>query len=146
MLEPKPPYILYADDDPDDSMLFSEAVSQLDVKVSLDIVEDGLSVINHLERKLPDIIFLDLNMPRKNGKECLHLIRSNKKFSNVPVIIYSTSSAKADIDECYEAGANFYVIKPFHFSDIIATLKKIFGINWKTKFVIPSKQQFVIKS
>ena len=138
-------YVLYAEDDPDDSLIFEEAISKLNLEIKLAIVTDGVSVISHLQDKIPDIIFLDLNMPLKNGLECLHAIRNDVRLSHLPVIIYSTSSSVKDIEECFREGANFYVIKPFHFSDIIETLERIFGINWKLGVSKTPRQQFVLK-
>lgn len=137
--------VLYADDDPDDSMLFSEAIKHISLKINLVLANNEKSMINQLQTTKPDLIFLDLNMPGRSGKECLRAIRSNGSYKQIPVIIYSTSSANSDIDECYSAGADYYVIKPYSFKDIIKTLQKIFAMN-PTHDGQTSKQQFVLKA
>lgn len=135
--------VLYADDDPDDSMLFSEAIKLVNLQIKLVLAENEKSMNEELKKTKPDLIFLDLNMPGRSGKECLKAIRANYEYKQIPVIIYSTSNASSDIDECYRAGADYYVIKPYSFSDIIKTLQKIFAMPL-THSGQKSKQQFVL--
>src|SRR6478672_4937519 len=108
--------ILLADDDPDDRELFTEAAESHDV--SVESVPNGIELMQTLihAAALPDFILLDLNMPEKGGKECLHEIRQYNKFDSVPVIIYSTSSSKKDIEDTFSMGANLYITKPNSFS------------------------------
>lgn len=136
--------ILLADDDLDDSSLFAEALEELGTPFSFKHVEDGEELLNHLQNNsLPDIIFLDLNMPGKNGRECLQEIRTDDRFSEIPVVIYSTSNGKRDIDACYNGGANFYFVKPDNFSEIVKRLKKLFAGQVGRAGSTP-KEQFVI--
>jgi len=110
--------ILLADDDQDDCMLFKEALEELALDTSLRIVNDGGQLIRHLEAvsaNLPDVIFLDLNMPRKNGFECLKEIKQHSVWQNLPVIIISTSYDLEKADLLYRAGANYYITKPSDF-------------------------------
>ncbi len=94
-------HIILADDDDDDSMLFKEALSKVASSITVSLAEDGQKLINYLNTlSIPDMIFLDLNMPRKNGLECLKEIRSDDKFDHIPVIMYSTSQSKKDIEAC----------------------------------------------
>src|SRR5882724_9169887 len=108
--------ILLADDDADDRSIFLQAVNEAEIQVQLTVVEDGRQLTDFLsavvEPPPPDIIFLDINMPFKNGKECLREIRQKKKFDPVIVAMYSTSSQRKDIDETFSFGANAYIIKP----------------------------------
>src|SRR4051812_19423106 len=112
--------ILIIDDDPDDRDIFFEIVSQVDPEYNLmwgkDGV-DGLFKLSELET-LPDYIFLDLNMPRMNGKQCLAEIKQHKKFSHIPVIIYSTSKLESDITETRQLGADYYMTKPNLFTEL----------------------------
>ena len=109
-------YIMLADDDSDDRFFFSEVLEEYK-HVALESIEDGVKLMNALNSraKLPDLIFLDLNMPGKNGVECLSEIRQQDKLKDIPVIIFSTSSSKKDIDETFDLGANLYITKPHSF-------------------------------
>ncbi len=126
-------YIILADDDSDDRELFSEAIEETNFQVKLDTAEDGETFLCVLKssKNLPDIIFLDLNMPNKNGKECLAELRSSVKYNQVPVIIYSTSSSKRDIDEVYEKGANLYISKPSSFQELKRIANEVLTLDWE---------------
>jgi CheY-like chemotaxis protein len=111
--------ILLADDDDDDREFFSEVLSELDATVTISTVKNGtelMKVLSDPANELPDIIFLDLNMPCKNGRECLHDIKKSVRLRHIPVIIYSTSSNVKDIENAYNEGADLYVTKPNTFA------------------------------
>src|SRR5687768_15766964 len=93
-------HIVLAEDDEDDSFLFEQSLREIPHLTSLDRVHDGVELTQFLEHlhQLPDLIFLDMNMPRKNGMECLSEIRNQSKYDQLPVIIFSTSSAKEMVD------------------------------------------------
>lgn len=127
--------ILLAEDDPDDSMLFMQAVDESAITSKISVADTGAKLVNHLEsthRNVPDIIFLDMNMPLKNGIECLQVIRSNDQYKMVPVIMYSTSHNKTEIEACYEQGANYYVVKPYSFNAIKKMVTDFCCRNWDT--------------
>ena len=139
--------ILLADDDVDDCFNFQYALTEIDTSVNLNTVEDGKKLMSYLAKidgQLPDIIFLDINMPYKNGKECLQEIRGNHKFKYVPVIIFTTSANDKDIDETYSKGANLYVTKPVFIADLVKILKRIFALNWEENIPKPPKEKFVL--
>ena len=100
--------------------------------MTCETAKDGSQLMNMLNasESLPDIIFLDLNMPGKNGKKCLEEIRGNKKFAKVQVVIYSTSVSKKDIDDTFSLGANLYIRKPNTFKELTEVIKKVFAIDW----------------
>jgi DNA-binding response OmpR family regulator len=125
--------ILLADDDPDDRELFAEAAESHNAVV--ESVPNGMQLMNTLTRAqhLPNFIMLDLNMPEKGGKECLQEIRQHNRFDDVPVIIYSTSSSKKDIDDTFAMGANLYITKPNSFSELKATIKNILEMDLSGK-------------
>jgi CheY-like chemotaxis protein len=124
-------HILLADDDSDDSFLFNEAVEQSDLPITLSRAEDGNQLLSFLERQgSPDILFLDVNMPYKNGIECLHEIRSNTKYDELPIVIYSTTNYQVNIDACYQGGADFFVVKPNSFEDILKMIKTVCNKDW----------------
>lgn len=110
----KDKYILLADDDQDDRFFFNEALKGLQIKTSLTTVGNGEELIKWLTsrtQQLPDIIFLDLNMPRKNGSECLVEIKANALIRHIPVIIYSTALYDGIADLLYKNGAHYYLKK-----------------------------------
>lgn len=120
--------IVIADDDDDDRKLFTEALDELKLKTSVFIVNDGVELMDYLNKEetlLPYLLFLDLNMPRKNGLQCLKEIRDSEKLKEIVVVIYSTSSSEKDIEETFNNGANGYLKKPNNFGMLKKALHKI---------------------
>ncbi|HSU51941.1 MAG TPA: response regulator [Segetibacter sp.] len=106
-------HILLAEDDEDDVELFQSALLDACPDVKLTVANNGVELLNVLPvLPKPNLIVLDVNMPKKSGKECLLEIRKMKKFDDVPVVILSTSSYKEDIDFCLSNGADNYLQKP----------------------------------
>ena len=127
-MKKNPLIILLADDDESDRLLFEEAFGELTIKSVVHTVNNGMQLMDYLTKKdaaLPHLIFLDLNMPRKNGLECLKEIRDNEKLKKIPVAIYSTSASKNDIEETFRNGANVYIKKPSDFSILKELLAKV---------------------
>ena len=118
--------IFLADDDEDDTFLFQEALGQIPVKTDLVIAENGMELMKKLgsTEQVPDLIFLDMNMPVKNGMECLHELRRSEMYNETPVVILSTSVAGYLLEDAYNAGANLYIQKPTSFSNLVTILKK----------------------
>ncbi len=117
-------YILLAEDDEDDCFLFKNALEDLPLTFRLITVQNGeelMLLLNDSSRPLPDVLFLDLNMPRKNGFECLKEIRGNETLNQLPVIIFSSAYAPDIVDQLYKDGAQYYVRKP----DDISQYKKV---------------------
>ena len=130
----KPLRILLADDDEDDRTFFSEAIAELKMTNQLTLFNDGKDLMDYLskpESSLPHILFLDLNMPYKNGLDCLKEIRADSRFKNVSVAIYSTSSSEEDIEETFVRGANVYIKKPSDFAALKRVLSEVITINWQ---------------
>ncbi len=116
--------ILLAEDNRDDSFLFQEALTQLPYSINLHLAQDGELLVEMLHNQgVPDFIFLDLNMPKKDGYACLAEIRSLRKMDKVPVIIMSTSSHDQSVQRAYEAGADIYVRKPDNFTDLVRIIE-----------------------
>lgn len=137
-------HVVLADDDTDDSFIFNAAVEQAKLPVSLTITENGLELLNYLDsEKHPDIIFLDINMPLTNGIECLQTIRSNNKFNHVPVVMYSTTNNKQNVEACYNAGANLFIVKPNTFEEINKMVRTICSADWVTNSHVPPKEEFI---
>jgi CheY-like chemotaxis protein len=139
--------ILLADDDEDDRMIFTEIVTQMDEVVNLRTVSDGQQLLQLLSdgALLPDVIFLDLNMPNKNGKECLKEIKTNPALGHLPVIIYSTSAAEKDIRDTYNEGASLYIQKPSNIRGLKKTLTKVLSIDWLQGHSPVDKEDFLVK-
>lgn len=119
--------ILLADDDLDDCLFFCEAVKELDINFNLRTVHDGEQLMELLSNQLvtlPNVLFLDLNMPRKNGFECLEEIKNNQNLLSLPVIVYSTSFEQDVVNQLYRSGAQFYIRKP----SVFLQFKKVIGL------------------
>jgi len=124
----KPIYVLLADDDESDRMNFKEALEEGKIKTTVVSVNDGVELMEFLlqeDTQLPTILFLDLNMPRKNGFECLIEIRNNERMKEMVVAIYSTSSTDKDIEKTFNHGANVYIKKPNNFKKLKFVLNEI---------------------
>jgi len=120
--------VLLADDDENDRMNFKEALEESKMDTSLVSVNDGAALMEYLlkeDTKLPTLLFLDLNMPRKSGLECLKEIKTISKLRNIVIAIYSTSSSEKDIEQTFYCGANVYMKKPNDFGKLKELLHKI---------------------
>lgn len=141
-------HIILADDDEDDRMLFKDAFEELKINTKVNMFNDGVELMDYLNTPdaiLPHVLFLDLNMPKKNGIECLHEIKGNSRFRDIAIAIFSTSSSEEHIEETFVQGANIYIKKP---SDFI-TLKKVLGdvvtINWQYHTSGLNKDNFLLR-
>jgi CheY-like chemotaxis protein len=124
--------ILIVDDDEDDRLLFEEAISNIEPSIQVELAKNGLELFELMKKEtVPAVIFLDLNMPGKTGKECLAEIRKHKVWKKIPVVIYSTSANRYDILDTYKGGANLYLIKPTSFSELIRMIRKAFSFDWE---------------
>ena len=126
--------VLLADDDEDDRLFFKEAFGEIKIKTRVKTVNDGVELMNHLTgsgNELPHILFLDLNMPRKSGLECLLEIKLNDNLKDIPIAIYSTSASEEDIENTFVKGANVYIKKPSDFMTLKKILEEVITINWQ---------------
>tara|TARA_R110002050_G_scaffold24240_2_gene64806 strand:+ start:6694 stop:7149 length:456 start_codon:yes stop_codon:yes gene_type:complete len=141
--------ILLADDDEDDCMFFKEALDELALCATLKTVNNGVALMDFLENNLsnlPQVLFLDLNMPMKSGAECLTEIKRSAKFRHLPVIIYSTSSNIDVMDQLYAKGAQYYIRKPADFSDLKSVINRTIELIQQTKDMQSSREEFVIQA
>lgn len=120
---------LIAEDDVDDQEIFSIAVSELEGLYDCTYALNGIEALDQLtqDHLLPNYIFLDLNMPRMNGIQCLAEIKKQDRLSQIPVIIYSTSSGQNFIDEALHHGAVTFITKPSRISDLVDILNEFFS-------------------
>jgi CheY-like chemotaxis protein len=140
--------LLLADDDKDDCYLFKEALEELPFPIELKTVNDGVELMNMLtlhESKLPDLLFLDLNMPRKTGFECLLEIKHNERLKTLPVIIYSTSLNHEVVNSLYEKGAQYYIRKPGEFSKLKKSIQEAVTLTSSGKKQKITKENFIIQ-
>lgn len=141
-------HIILADDDEDDRMFFTDAFSELKMSTKVQTYKDGVELMDYLnsdEALMPEILFLDLNMPKKNGMECLQEIKANPKFENIAVAIYSTSSTEEHIEETFVNGANIYIKKPNDFSALKKVLSDVVTINWQYHTSGLNKDNFLLR-
>jgi CheY-like chemotaxis protein len=141
-----PLQILLADDDADDRYFFEKALNEIALPTMLSTVENGellISRLMHGDEPFPDVLFLDLNMPKKNGAECLTLIKGTKKLEKLPVIIYSTSLHTDVADLLYNAGAHYY-IKKAELHDLKKILLKVLPVFREEVLNRPPRSEFII--
>lgn len=136
---------MLADDDQDDRFFFNKALHKLELQYLLTTAEDGEQLMDFLKqhpKDLPDVLFLDLNMPRKNGSECLKEIKQNSELSALPVIIYSTSLHRDIADELFKNGAHYY-IKKCDFDPLLRIIDKALHLL-KKNTQQPTRDNFIL--
>jgi CheY-like chemotaxis protein len=147
-IKPKAPItILMADDDSDDRLLMKEALTENRLANDLKFVEDGEELMDYLLRRgsysspekspRPGLILLDLNMPRKDGREALQEIKSHPELKSIPVIVLTTSKAEEDVYRTYNLGVNSFVSKPVTFDALVAIVREL-GRYWFELVELPS--------
>src|SRR5476651_460119 len=139
--------ILLADDDIDDCTFFKEAVDAFPPSTHLTAVHDGEQLMLLLAsetNELPDILFLDLNMPRKNGFECLSEIKLNEKFNKLPVIMYSTSFDQRIVSLLYKNGAQYFIRKPSEFLQFKKIIQQTLTLVVQGDISQPNSENFVL--
>ena len=124
--------ILLVEDNPGDIRLTREALKERDLKHRLSVAEDGDKALDFLFKRedyegarTPDLILLDLNLPKRSGFEVLAMVKADEKPKKIPVVMLSTSNSSSDIDSCYQGHANCYVSKPVNFEDFVEVIHKI---------------------
>jgi len=140
--------IFLVDDDEDDCDLFKEAITESSIPLLLTSLCHGEDLLTELSvegTSPPDIIFLDINMPKKNGREILDELRSCDKLKGVPVIMFSTSTFKGDIDYSYEHGANLYIPKDLFFSEEKKVIRTLFSDGWEKYLTKVPREKFLLR-
>ena len=141
-------HIILADDDEDDRLFFTDAFDELNMNTKVNTFNDGVELMNYLNSEnaiLPNVLFLDLNMPLKNGVECLNEIKANSKMSDIAIAIYSTSASEEDIEETFVLGANIYIKKPSSFKQLKKVLSEVVSINWQYHTNGLNKDNFLMR-
>ena len=140
-------HILLADDDEDDRLFFREAFDEIKINTKVETVNDGVELMDYLTRPdiiLPHILFLDLNMPRKNGMDCLRELKRIDYLKDIAVVIYSTSASDVDIEETFVQGANVYLKKPNDFNTLRKTLEAVITTNWQYQTSGLNRDNFIL--
>jgi CheY-like chemotaxis protein len=144
---PKPNVILMAEDDSDDQLLVKDAIAECGWDGNVFFVENGEKLLDYLMRRgdycepasapRPGLILLDLNMPRKDGREALRDIKEDDELRRIPVVVFTTSKADTDISTIYELGANSFISKPVQF-DALVNVMKLLGQYWFHTVQLPA--------
>jgi len=140
--------LLLADDDIDDCIFFEDALKELPISATLSTVNNGIQLMNYLLAKsddLPDVLFLDLNMPRKNGIECLTEIKLNDTLKDLPVIIFSTSFNLEVVDLFYQKGAHYYIRKPGEYEKLRKIILEAVTLTSQNKLTQPTRDKFILE-
>jgi chemotaxis family two-component system response regulator Rcp1 len=142
-----PPDVLLVEDEASDIDLIREALGEVGAEVRLHIVEDGERALAYLRHQppyeqaiRPDLILLDLNLPRVDGRDVLRALKQSPATRTIPVIVLSTSEAESDIEGAYRAGANCYVTKPFSFEGWVSAVDGIRDF-WLHTVQLPSRRR-----
>jgi CheY-like chemotaxis protein len=144
----KPLIILMADDDADDRLLAQDAVAEAKIPGELRFVENGEELLDYLYRRgnfanidapRPGLILLDLNMPKKDGREALREIKSQPELRRIPVVILTTSKADTDISQIYDLGANSFIAKPVSFEALVNVMQTL-GHYWLETVELPDSK------
>ncbi len=147
-MKTQPLNVLLADDDIDDCLFFKQALTESMLDAHLTTVHDGeqlMDIIKRDEALVPYIIFLDLNMPRKNGLECLVEIKLNPHLKAITIVILSTSFEQAVVNQLYDHGAHYFIRKPVEFSQFKKIIKQTFGkLLSANNHLQPLRENFVL--
>ncbi|MGC1471818.1 MAG: response regulator [Psychroserpens sp.] len=147
-MQTNPIQIALADDDKDDRLFFKEAFKKLKIKSEVTTFEDGVVLMNYLnnvDHILPEILFLDLNMPKKSGIECLLEIKKTARLKDIVIAIYSTSASEQDIEKTFVLGANVYIKKPDDFNNLKKVLSEVVTTNWQFQTDKLNKANFLLR-
>jgi CheY-like chemotaxis protein len=122
--------VVFAEDDEDDQLYFREVFREIDPAIQVVFVRDGNQLLQLLKNFLPDLLFLDLEMPHKNGLECLVELRKDIAYDHLPVVIFSSTMRPANIQTAYEMGAHLFLHKSSTYSDYSHCLRQILLLDW----------------
>jgi len=140
--------IVLVDDDKDDRTFFQEAIEEINIDTNLSMFTNGQDFLDYItipNQKLPQIVFLDLNMPIKNGLECLQEIKARNLLDKLSVAIYSTSSSEKDIENTFVLGANIYINKPSSFKKLKKVVEDVLRMNWQYHTSNLNRETFLLR-
>ncbi len=146
-MQNEPIHILLAEDDEDDRRFFNDAFEEVKMKTKVHMVNDGVELMNYLSQGdcvIPHILFLDLNMPRKTGMECLKEIKRMDNLKDMAIAIYSTSASEEDVEKTFVNGANVYIKKPSDFAALKKILSEVITINFQYQTSGLNRDNFIL--
>ena len=125
--------IFLVDDDIDDQLFFTDALKEIDESIQCDIANNGKDALERLKNLLllPDILFLDLNMPFMNGYECLSQLKNETRLAGIPVVIFTTSNDPKDVEITHQLGADVFLSKPNEFTLLREKLERILKLDFR---------------
>jgi CheY-like chemotaxis protein len=141
--DPHYPFILMADDDPDDFFLTQLALDESGAQIELHRVPDGKVLLDYLLNErfpLPSLILLDLNMPCIDGKQVLSVLKADRNLRHIPVVVYTSSTSRDDVVRCYQLGASTYIPKPASFQSLVKSMKTLYTY-WLDVAALPYQSQ-----
>lgn len=141
-------HLLLADDDIDDCEFFKDAIDEISKPLNLTILNNGVELMEFLSShptNQPNMIFLDLNMPRKSGMECIAEIKAIDTLSHIPIIIYSTSLDVSVMNSLYQMGAHHYIQKPAEFAKIKNVIQKTIALFENNLLPLRTRDTFIIQ-
>ena len=138
--------MLLADDDLEDYQIFEAAIKEISAAIALRHAIDGDMLFEKLKEAIPDLLFLDIAMPCKDGVSCLLEIRKNPEYNAMPVVMFTAHNRASYIKATYQNGANFFLIKPNSFDELTEKLRYIFSMQWEKQLYFPSMKEYVLAS
>lgn len=139
--------IYLADDDEDDRLFFNQALKEVCNGSELTALEDGerlMAILSSDPATKPDVLFLDINMPGKNGYDCLKEMKTYAHLEQIPVVVFTTSEAAHSVKTAYDYGASHFITKPSDFGQLKRMLKKVLNIDWRARHQSATWDDFVI--
>jgi CheY-like chemotaxis protein len=138
-----PPFrsIYVADDDADDSFLLVNALRQVVPDAAVTEFSNGSRLLQAMSQTLPDLIFLDLDMPGTNGLECIHSIREDARMQHTPSVVFSSTDRPGNIQAAFEIGADLFLVKPHTYSELVRSLERIMALDWSDREALRNRFQ-----
>lgn len=137
-------HIFIADDDPEDLEFFEMALKEISARVKITRAKNGQELLEFIQIVIPDMIFLDINMPCMNGIDCLAELRRLRHLEHVPIIMYSTATREEHIDQSYALGASLYIKKPVYFTHIKEELSRVLTLSLGDFMPQPPRDKYFI--
>jgi CheY-like chemotaxis protein len=134
--------IIFCEDDEDDRFLFSDVLHDFHSKLRVEFVSNGVKLMELLKNYVPDLLFLDLEMPFKNGLECLLEIRESASLQHLPVVVFSSTTRQSNIQTAYELGAHLFLVKSPTFSEYASSIRAVLELDWSSPNAV--KEQYCI--
>jgi DNA-binding response OmpR family regulator len=144
MLTSEKKEVLLAEDDHDDVEFFETAIRGTTIPVDIRYAKNGDELFVELKKAIPNLLFLDINMPCQDGVSCILQIRKERKYDLLPVVMFTSLSHKSYVDKTYRYGANYYVVKPTSVAALTQRLQYLLSVEWEKQMYYPSKDEYLL--